>query len=556
MTPARRRPDRLTLVLFASLVAMHVATGLLRRTPILFADELGYLGPARFFVRTGVLPFMGRVTFYHVGYPLVIAPASLFADPHTAYRAVMVTNALLVGLLFLALLAIARRFAPASDGDARLCAFTAALYPALLPAAKLARGEVLLALLFALSVVTLHRLLEAKSWAAAAAFGACTGAMYAVHGRGVVVPSVGLALVLTLALVRVVPWASAAISAAVTGSILVAAKALNDLVRVRAYSGPSDLEHMFGSSLKLGGGIPKWFFFAAAGQLWYLLAASYGLVLLGVFALVAHARRNGATIAQRAVALYCCLSVLAVFVLSTFFTLHGPTADDLVYGRYNELFVPVVLVAGLLALRQWTSRRLVVAAALTLGCAFLIHLGPNAAKLQTTPDTENVLGIEPWIRLFGGLHLMGITLLALAVGTVLVVLARRRVVASVCATGVLFLALGLVTFALKTMPKDAQITRRIDSSDVTRAAPRSVSYDLATRKGTALRLYQWRLTRTTFYMFDSRSMAPRTRAVIAGEEWSAGDACGARRVADDRAMGQALWILPADGISCLDGRNR
>jgi hypothetical protein len=50
------------------LVTVHVACGWQIQQPWIFADELGYLGHARYLSGTGVFPNMGGATYYHFGY--------------------------------------------------------------------------------------------------------------------------------------------------------------------------------------------------------------------------------------------------------------------------------------------------------------------------------------------------------------------------------------------------------------------------------------------------------------------------------------------------------
>ena len=74
------------------------------------ADELGYLGNARYIAGTSHLPDMQGTQLYHFGYSLFLLPAFwLFSDPVSTYRAVVVINAL-------------RLRAPRRDPDRRVLA--------------------------------------------------------------------------------------------------------------------------------------------------------------------------------------------------------------------------------------------------------------------------------------------------------------------------------------------------------------------------------------------------------------------------------------------------
>src|SRR5690349_17984376 len=90
---------RRLLAATAGLFVLHVALALPRSGPLVLADELGYLSNAR--VLTGGLPAeLSVAPTYRGGYSVVISPVvGLVSDPLTAYRLVLVVNAVLAAVV-------------------------------------------------------------------------------------------------------------------------------------------------------------------------------------------------------------------------------------------------------------------------------------------------------------------------------------------------------------------------------------------------------------------------------------------------------------------------
>ena len=120
----------LKALLFFLLVVIHLISSLPMEQPMVMADELGYLGTARFLAGQAHLPDLAGARFYHFGYSLLLVPALwLFDDPLTAYRAALILNAFLMGSLFPALCGIINLLGWVSRRVALWIAFTCCLYP-------------------------------------------------------------------------------------------------------------------------------------------------------------------------------------------------------------------------------------------------------------------------------------------------------------------------------------------------------------------------------------------------------------------------------------------
>ena len=85
-----------TFLATTAVLVLSIALMWFRTVPIISADEIGYLGNARWLV-TGSGPSMGYTMFYSGGYSLLLAPFEwLLNEPRSIYKAVMVINAVFV----------------------------------------------------------------------------------------------------------------------------------------------------------------------------------------------------------------------------------------------------------------------------------------------------------------------------------------------------------------------------------------------------------------------------------------------------------------------------
>jgi hypothetical protein len=91
------------------LFALHALQGAQVRAPVIFYDEGGYLGNARYMVSG----YGRNGANYYAGYSLFLTPAALFTHAAiTFFHAVLVTNALLSVVTAVLALLLTRELAP------------------------------------------------------------------------------------------------------------------------------------------------------------------------------------------------------------------------------------------------------------------------------------------------------------------------------------------------------------------------------------------------------------------------------------------------------------
>ncbi|SEG84311.1 hypothetical protein SAMN05444920_105346 [Nonomuraea solani] len=315
--------------------------------PVANPDETGYLLAARW-LAGGPGADLSGTTFYQAGYALPLVPIFWFtADPVLAYRLVVVAGSVAAASAYPVAYVLARRLGLGARA-ALILAFVAGLSPALLVFSGLALADAILPLLVLTWLVALHALLTRCKATAGVAVGALPAFAMAVHLRGTVLLAVcGLVL---LAVWRRVPrgaWLAAVVSAVV---VALAGKALNGALEAALYpGGPRDLSGVLLSRLtSLEGQV--WALSGAAGQLWYLIAGTWGLAGVGMAAAAALLVRRTSPFPHRVLAGTLLITTLAIAYASSAALPDEHRVGNYAYGRYLACVAVAWTLAGAIAL--------------------------------------------------------------------------------------------------------------------------------------------------------------------------------------------------------------
>ena len=415
--------DRRLLALGTLLLGLlHAGCGLLRTGPAVVADEPGYLFGARVLAGTGFGPLAGT-SYYRGGWSLLLVPVELAtSSPRAVFAAAVVVNAVLAAAVVPLVLAILRRHLGVPGRAAVVSALVAGCYPSLHVLSQAALPEVLLAVLVLVAALCLGELARGGGPGWAAGLGATLAYAYAVHGRSVALVGVGL-VVLAALVVRRRVRAPAAVAALVVLAVGVGLAALMDRrLRDLGYDG-SAADDVGERLRRLADGD------GAAGTLrnlvghtWYPAVASLGVLPL----LLARWRDPDLRARLGVPAVVVGLTALGFMVLSAVFLSQPLRPDHLVYGRYVEAALPLLLglgVAELIRRRPTVTEAVAAAAGVAVLTAVTVLVrvdtpqGPNrwnVASLPAAPTGE--LGVP-------------VLLLAAAVAVVVLVVLVRVPVA-------------------------------------------------------------------------------------------------------------------------------
>ncbi len=398
-------------------------------SPFIFQDEGGYIGVAR--LLAGQAPALYGPT-YLPGMGLLLAPAAALLEPGALQNVAQGLNALAGAALIPALHLIGRRVAGLPPLLSAAAAITGGLTAASLLQATMLLPEALLLLAVAVAVLVVHACLEAGTWPWAVAAGGAVGWCYAVHPRSIVV-------VLAAVLVAVIAWRTQVLPARSAVALAGTSVAVTVVVQV-LHTWATDRLYPAGTQPSLAGspigalGEPVGAMVIAAGQSWYLIVASLGLVPLGLLAAGHHGwtRRGTAAGLAAGFVLLGALGSLALGTLASYEVGAGRVgrADLPLYGRYLEQWVPVLIVFAPTLVRRWARPAVLAVAGAAAGLGLLIHASYPAETWTKPIAWHNIASLRVPIDVFGRDHVVatGFVAAALVLGLCgLAVTARRTV---------------------------------------------------------------------------------------------------------------------------------
>ena len=573
------------LLPYLALVALHLLGSLAMRQPLVLADELGYLGNARYLAGTAHLPDMQGSQFYHFGYSLFLLPAFwLLRDPLATYKAVMVINALLASALFFPLRLALLTFLGAPARAAGWIAFACCLYPSLLFHSSLAWSENAIVPFYVLAMALFARFLARRGTGDALLFGLVAGFLYTIHPRALPVLAAILVYLLALALLREISPRRLLAAVSPMALVFLATRAVNSHLKAAAWGGGGEV-----SVAKLAGRlVPGSDFVAlverALGQLLYVSLATHGLFLLGLMGMLWAVWRGLASGTPRRVLgepatgaplliLGSAGGVFAAACTLKLYSLHGERAvrgADFIHGRYNEALAILALAFALAELCRGDPgrRRLAWRVAVAIGLLVVLGLvvmaevddalgrqvggrsGGEARDVVLPGDVDAVAvpGVYPLVGLLGEMDLRWMAVIA--AGALLSITLALRLS---WRAGVALLVLLFGTFAYYNhrsylLPRMAGVEPRLALAAELRrlGPPAALSVDVAYREPGLAAGLQYLLPQTVFGRFDSRDgVAPPSEAVIAAANWSQAPRLGARFVLAS-GRGGALWLLPGE----------
>jgi len=562
-------------------VAVHLGLSLRMAGPVVQGDEGAYLGTAGLLARGVGLLF--RQSPYQPGWGLLLWPVErLTADPTVLYRSALVLNALALGALPVLVYGLSRWLVdPRAVGRRTAVALAVAAYPAYLAYSNLALEVSVFVPLCTLTAWALARCAERPSWRRWAVVGLLAGACYAVHALGTVVVVAVLAIALLAR--RPLHERLPAVVGCLAGIEVSSVASLVLLRHVIAYdrrisatpaatvvSRTQAVIGLYNHNATVPGHAVR-LVYEVAGQVWYLTAATAGLLVLGVVVaagagwrvFVRRSRHPADFIATFAGLIF----VLGLYSSANRFIVGARgtgQADALIYGRYNEhLLVPLLVVAVAYLSQQalrwrevlgWTTA---VAVALAVGGGLLV-LGRTGAALRAPIVFVNVLGLQPALHLAGRMDVpalsAGAALAALAVFSLAV--ARRPT-----ALAVVLVAAGLASagFSAASMVSDSRqravqrvVIHAVGLADRLTGGERCIAYDLPLGMEWTLANDQTFLPRKEMKPFDSRGRQPPCSDLVISQRLDLDRTYpGARLMAAEDYAPTYLWVLPGPALDRL-----
>lgn len=545
-TPARRIDHAATAAVAAVVVTAHLALSASVPGPSLLWDGTAYLSLARWLAGE-TTPYLGHLGHYGVGYPLALVPVVWATSSlEGLFDGVRVVNAVAVASTVPALVQIGTRL----GGLGRSAALAVAALAAVLPAVTVQSGFEWAESLFVAAVVwsaaAALAWAEQPSTARAVVLALASSLCYLVHPRGLAV-AVATFVILAIGRQRIV--GIAVLVAALAGGWLLNQRAVDALWNPAVQGQWTSLRNAVTTPSTWGGGALR-----ALGQLWYAQVATVGIAALGAWALVRLVRDRERR-ASAVAAWWIILALVATFAVSVAKLATATRPDQLVYGRYLDVWsvVLVVLGAGVLAApHRWRLLRpLVAVGALTGGLTAAVAIGHPSDALSGVSMPLNVIGALVFdLADDARIDVVQATLLALLCGAIVAVVLtaldqRPALIGAALVLATIGASATVAERHVRPFAIDANssfvLGRVLDLVD--EDAP--VAYDMAVFDARGTNRYSLANRDRRFTFYDSRrGETPAHDLVISGKDTTDPPAAGAHAVFPEPRREQVLWVLP------------
>jgi len=541
----------------AAVVLVHFYVALHALAPVYWEDEAGYLLNAQTIAGFGRLTDLQGMSYYP-GWSLFLVPLWwILQDPDLVYRAAAILAALFGIGTAVPLALIARRF-NLSWPHAIIAGSVVVLGPGRVLMSGFALSENCLAFFFALTALLALRYAQSPSWKTATVLGAVAAFTFIVHGRAVpVVIATGLWFGWQLIRRQWHVLAGVAALAVVTLAGLALYRWSGSLIYPTTGREADGISKVFMST-------PWATLLSGAGQIWFHIAATVGLVAFGLMAVAVLTireirSRKPAAITWFAVMMLGFMTISFTYISDGVLVLK-PRLDIYVYGRYLDPFIEILCLAGAIALLRVLSRKTVIIVAgitLTLMAAYVLVARALIPGLENGGwwAPLNVLGLLQWN--WPGRGSSSIPYLWPSVVTaaafLLVFLLRKHAAIVLLIFGIYFAGSSVWASYYGVRPFETTFYTAFTLKDTVReySADHTVSFDtrglsdVVPAVDTVSRnAYQYWLVPYSPPVFNSQTDEVTTELVISRPDWEYAEELGARLIAVDTVFENALWVMP------------
>lgn len=358
--------------------------------PEVYSDEGGYIGNARFFLFGMQMPTITAMPFYYPGYSFLLIPALFLAKNFTmSYKLILITNSVLFSFLPVIVYLLTPMFSDKLTKLERiLITIAVTLYPYHILLSRFAMSEILLFPLFIFTTYLLYKLCDTpKNVLLNFVLGIVFSFLWLTHPRIIaVLPALLIAQIIIFIRNKNYKSVLAFCFALIIG-VLLKGHILNIMLTAVSKNISGAL------NLKVGEGIVTFpsarFFYnldgriadvlnhtqyylknipfyieVIVGHLYYLIIASFGFVLLGLFK-ITEIIKNRKNEPYYPVYMFCLFSLIFTTLLSAanhaflpFYMAFCKNPGMILYGRYNEaVFLPIFLLGIVSYLKEDISAK-------------------------------------------------------------------------------------------------------------------------------------------------------------------------------------------------------
>ena len=346
---------------------------------VMFPDEYTYWAYAAAMAGHDWSDITSLGMYFSYGYSLILVPVFMLCkDAVTAYRVAVSINFGILICSFFCLAWMADRLW--SDKKQNIVLFSAVtiFFPGFLFYAQMTMTENVLTILYILSSVLLYEYLKNDRLEVLLLLLLTMMYAYVVHMRTVGILLSGIIVLFFHMLSgrgkkRHIIWLVGIVSMLLLLSLVIKEWSYEcvyggmneELVSGNDYSGQIEkIRYIF-----TGAGAYD-FIIGVLGKIWYLGLSTYGLFYWGIYGLLKMSFSRQEDSVKRKFSAYILLGVIAQIMIASVYLMNMGAMSDYTYGRYSELILPVVMMAGLITI--WSQRAKIVWVA--SGVIAVLHL--------------------------------------------------------------------------------------------------------------------------------------------------------------------------------------
>ncbi len=392
------------------LILIHVLFTSQIQQPLLWPDEFMQLGHARYFSGGNHFLLLSGLPYSYPAYAFLILPAFwLFSTPDSIYQAVIVVNVIFASALYFPIYYILRNLFSIDKKTIAIISLTTCLYPAFVAQSMIAWQDSVIFTFYASTIALLLYFLKKKTYLSALLFSGSLGFSYMMHARVLPILIVSIIFLLLLGIYKKNLLEKLLLAITVIILFFIATKSLNAHIIDIAWQAkghPYSFGEIFQRLITLEG--LRLFLLRILGHLLYLIQATYGLFVLGLIFLLQNIWQNKKESLKKTlendnvvVLIFLLLTSLGAFFAYALFnaTTEIWRADQLIYGRYSEIFLAPLLALGLLSFyfNKNKSWYYLLITFLLFFSSFLLQ--NQLINFSIPPSPYHVLGIILWIFL-------------------------------------------------------------------------------------------------------------------------------------------------------------
>lgn len=350
----------------------------------MYPDEFGYWANAAYWLGFDWSEVVSLQSYYSFGYSLLLWPfLACMKNPALMYQAAVLLNIIIIFFHAVVLYQVAKELNEDGKKPQWLFCLMAACYPSLLFYMQFTMTESLLNLLFIVSIWLLVKYGKTQRMQYGIFFIITLVYSYFVHMRTVGILAAG-SLALTVCVIQRNKEEKqqrrklyAILTGIILGGILLVllGNGIKEGLQTNLYQN-TDPEFLKGNdysgqiwkmkALFKAEGV-KNFFISCIGKIFYLGVSTLGTFYFGIWHLIKHLRK-------RPIYLFILSAIVFTFGITAVYMLHGGRADTYLYGRYNEVFVSIVVYLGLheMEKNRFTGRIVLLITVLQGGMAVLL----------------------------------------------------------------------------------------------------------------------------------------------------------------------------------------